>query len=325
MSNIPTIPATATVLTAALAYVKAGLFVGPLLQGSKNPGSVLGSWPTRTSDSAGDVAAWFDGTDYGLFLHCGRSGLVVLDVDHPELIPAQWWPLLDAMPLQRSRPDADPHRGHYIAATPPGRVIGNAVGSARKGWGEVRGSNGVIVLAPTVHEAAAEGARYLWARSGPVPVLAPLIADTLPEGGDRQSCVSSEALTAWAGSHAAPGTHPELALAPIRDYLTRVEAGGSRHETAVRTAPWMCREIAAGLYPAGTLDTLEALFRGGFSDAEKRQGRGSIREWLGILTWAVAQVKPDDIAALRAKYPLAADELSDPLSGTAGKWDALWS
>jgi len=35
---------------------------------------------------------------YGIALHCGRSGAVVLDVDRPELIPADWWCHLDTAP-----------------------------------------------------------------------------------------------------------------------------------------------------------------------------------------------------------------------------------
>ena len=333
MPTIPAITSEHTPLTAGLAYAKAGLYIGPLRQGSKNPGSILGSWPTRTSRSAGDVAAWFEATAHGLFLHCGRSGLVVLDVDAPELVPAQWWPLLDAMPLQRSRPEGDPRRGHYLAACPDGRRIGNATGpTGRLGWGEVRGENGVIVLAPTVHEKAAQGARYEWARTGPVPVLDALIADTLPEGGDRSSAVSDAAVVAWLEKHDAAGTHPDAAASPVRNYITLCEGGASRHETAVRNVAWMCREVAAGLYPATALDTLEAVFRDGFSAAERRDRRGSSREWWGILAWAVAQITPERVAEVRAKHgitddppPTNPDGGRDPLADVAeGTW-AAWS
>lgn len=33
------------------------------------------------------IAGWFAGTDYGIALHCGRSGAVVLDVDNYQNIP----------------------------------------------------------------------------------------------------------------------------------------------------------------------------------------------------------------------------------------------
>jgi len=291
-------------MRAAFAYTSAGLYIGPLRQGSKNPGSVLGSWPSRTFNDAESVAATFSGTDYGVFLHCGRSGLVVLDVDEPDAVPADWWPALDAMPFQRSRP-ANGARGHYIAATPPGRRIGNATGTARKGWGEVRGDNGVIVLAPTRHEKAAEGARYDWVRAGAVPVLPALIADTLPEGGDREAAASDADVAAWRAA-CSSAAHLPIAERPLRSFVSSVEQGYSRHNAAVRCAVWMAEESAAGLYPAAMLDTLEALFRGAYSDVEKRRARGSASEWRGILAWAVAQVKAEKVAAIRAKFNMDA-------------------
>lgn len=325
MPTIPAIPHDCTVLAAAFAYTSSGLYIGPLRQGSKNPGSVLGSWPSRTFNDAESAAAWFAGTNHGVFLHCGRSGLVVLDVDAPEAVPAEWWPLLDAMPFQRSRPGGDPRRGHYLAAVPPGRRIGNATGTARKGWGEVRGDNGVIVLAPTIHEKAAEGARYEWVRTGPVPTLGDLIAATLPEGGDRSSACSDDAVTAWLGAHVGDGLRPTLADRPVRDYLRLHEAGSSRHETAVRSAAWMCREIAAGLYPAAALDTLEAVFRDGFTPTERSRGRGTAREWRGILAWAIAQITAGDIAKVQVRHGIVADGGRDPLEDSAeGTW-ASWS
>ena len=333
MLTVPDISPNSDVLVAALAYGKAGLYIGPLKQGSKNPGSVLlKSWPTQTVRSAGDIAEWFTNTSHGVFLHCGRSGLVVLDVDHPETVPAEWWPLLAAMPLQRSRPEGDPRRGHYIAQVPAGRRIGNAVGpTGRLGWGEVRGENGVIVLAPTIHAEAASGARYEWARTGPVPVLDALIADTLPEGGDRSSTVSDAAVVAWLEKHDAE-RKPWMGEYPVLHYVALVKGGASRHESAVSSAAWLCREIAAGLYSAAALDTLEAVFRDGFTAAERRNRRGSSREWWGILAWAVAQITPERVAEVRAKHgitddppPTDPDGGRDPLADVAeGTW-AAWS
>ena len=70
----------------ALAYAAAGLYVGPLKHRSKHPGSRLGSaWQYQTSRDLAVIPHWFpDGTNRGVFLHCGRSGLVVLDGDKPE-------------------------------------------------------------------------------------------------------------------------------------------------------------------------------------------------------------------------------------------------
>jgi hypothetical protein len=306
------------VLTAALAYTGAGLDIGPLLQGSKNPGSVLGSWPTKTFNDAEHAVSWFAGTDYGLFLHCGRCGLAVLDVDRPQAVPEDWWPLLATAPFQRSRTDGDPRRGHYVFAVPPGRRIGNSVHP----WGEVRGENGVIVLTPTRHEAP--GARYEWVRSGPVPPLDEIVAAALPDGGDRRSAVSDAAVTAWR-RHYTQGMAPHLVRLPLARYIDSVTAGGSRHESAVRAAAQMARDIAAGLYPSWYLDSLESMFRGGFTAAELSAGRGSDTEWLGITAWAVAQVTAADVAEVQRRVLGIVPTPVDPLDvDPEGRWDALW-
>ncbi len=319
-------------MRAAFAYTSAGLYVGPLTQGSKNPGSALGKgWPAKTFNDAESAACTFAGADLGLFLHCGRSGLVVLDVDEPDAVPAEWWPALSAMPFQRSRP-ANGARGHYIAQTPPGRRIGNATGTARKGWGEVRGDNGVVVLAPTRHEKAAQGARYDWIRSGAIPVLPALIADTLPEGGDRSAAASDKDVTAWR-SAATDDRHLPLAERPLRSFMSSVEQGLSRHNAAVRCAVWMAEEAAAGLYPAAMLDTLESLFCGSFSEDERRARRGTSYEWRGILAWAVAQVKAEKVAEIRTRFNMDAPPPPPPgaspyaamsANATTG-WSDLWN
>ena len=80
--TVPVIDAGADVLTAALAYAAAGIYVLPVARGSKNPGSVVGkNWHTKSSRDPQQIAAWFAGADHGIALHCGRSGLVVFDVD----------------------------------------------------------------------------------------------------------------------------------------------------------------------------------------------------------------------------------------------------
>jgi hypothetical protein len=116
--RIPEIPADADNLTAALLYGAAGLYVGPARRGSKHPGSVLGdNWQSQTSRDPDQIAAWFAGTDDDVFLHAGRSGLVVFDVDYFDKVPAVLARHLDAAPYQSSRPEV-PGRGHYLFQQP---------------------------------------------------------------------------------------------------------------------------------------------------------------------------------------------------------------
>jgi hypothetical protein len=321
VATIPYVRPDADGLTAALAYVGAGLDIGPLRQGSKNPGSVLGSWPTKTFGDAEHAVAWFAGTDYGIFLHCGRCGLAVLDVDHPDAVPAAWWPVLATAPFQRSRPE-HPRRGHYVFAAPPGRRIGNSAHP----WGEVRGENGVIVLAPTKHADADAGARYEWVRTGSVPLLEEIISSSLPDGGDRRSTISDDAVRAWR-ERFRTGRALHLVRLPLGRYINSVTTGGSRHEAAVRAAATMTRDIAAGLYPSWYLDSLESAFRTGFTPQELARGRGSDTEWLGIVAWAVAQVTDAEVAEVRLRVLDARMTPRTPSphdSDPSGAWDA-WS
>ena len=106
---VPNLPADVDAMTAALAYAKGGIHVGPIKQQTKNPGKPLGdSWPTKTSTDPRQIAAWFAGEDYGVFLH--GLGLLIFDVDKPAAVPDWLWPHLETTPLQRSRKGGDPRR-----------------------------------------------------------------------------------------------------------------------------------------------------------------------------------------------------------------------
>jgi len=161
--SIPNLEPDVDILTAALAYTGAGWYVLPTDPAIdiKNPGSVVGKhWQDKSSRDPKQIAAWFAGTDYGIALHCGRSGVVVFDVDNPDKLPDVLRRHLATAPFQSTRPDV-PGRGHYVFLQPPGRTIGNRPGRLGAAWGEVRGLNGVIIAAPTPHP---EGGLYRWER-----------------------------------------------------------------------------------------------------------------------------------------------------------------
>src|SRR6516164_5904733 len=148
--HIPEIANDIDTLTAALAYAEHGWYVLPVKMDTKHPGSVVGSgWPSLSSRDPKNIAAWFAGSDYGIALHCGRSGAVVLDVDTHENTPDEVIAATENTncPYQSTRPN-EPGRGHYIFANTTGRRIGNGLGhlATEKKWGEVRGANGVIIV-----------------------------------------------------------------------------------------------------------------------------------------------------------------------------------
>lgn len=158
---VPEITTDTDMLSAALAYAAAGWYVLPVRQGSKAPGSVVGKrWQDKSSRDPQMITAWLAGTTHGIALHCGRSGAIVFDVDNPEKLPELLLKHLGKAPFQSTRTDV-PGRGHYIFRQPRGRTIGNSVGRLGRGWGEVRGLNGVIMAAPSTHP---HGGLYCWER-----------------------------------------------------------------------------------------------------------------------------------------------------------------
>lgn len=295
--SIPDLPTDVDALTAALAYAKGGWYVGPCEQGTKHPGSILrGRWQEQTSRDPEVIVSWFAGTNYGVFLHCGRSGAIVLDDDAPEKVPQEWRTLVGAAPFQSTR-ESDIARGHHIFAMPPGRRIGNPNWAA----GEVRGTNGVIIVAPSVHEKAAQGGRYRWLRGGVVPVLPDDIARTLPDDTGASDTASDATVSGFL-AHCVGSSRPEFMTAPLERYRRDVAAGSGRHPAATTAACWIARDAAIGLYPArDALDTLQAMFAGDFTPAERSQGRRASRgEWGGIVAWAVGQLTAARVASHRA-------------------------
>jgi Bifunctional DNA primase/polymerase, N-terminal len=135
--RIPPFAGDADNLTAALAYAEAGWYVGPLRLGlgereGKNPGDYLGDdWDQKTSRNPDVITAWFNGRDdLGVFLHVGRSGGWVADVDKPAKIPDVLERSVSGAPFQATRPTTDPARGHYVFTAPPGRRLGNSTGNS---------------------------------------------------------------------------------------------------------------------------------------------------------------------------------------------------
>ena len=138
---IPVITDDMATLEAGLAYAAAGLYIGPCERGSKHPGSVIGDrksrkgWQRHTSRDIQVITAWLAGTDHSLFIHAGRSGLWIADVDNPANIhPKLQQSIAECEPpYQSTRPD-QPGRGHYLFQQPPGRDLGNSLGRLANGW-----------------------------------------------------------------------------------------------------------------------------------------------------------------------------------------------
>lgn len=298
--------------SAALAYAAAGIYVGPLRRNpdgtiDKNPGSLLGKgWQYKTSRDPQQITAMFAGTNYGVFLHCGRSGLIVFDVDYLAEFPTAYRQHLEAAPYQQTRPD-EPGRGHYVFTMPPRRTIGNSGGRLGGKWGEVRGLNGVIVAEPSED-------RYQWVRTGLAPLLDAKLAELLDDATAAADAATDATVAEFIDRHTA-GARPD-ALNGLRAALAeRIDDGQSVHVSTVSVVAGALKEAAAGLYPARhALDTLKPLFINavahGGSTGTVRVGTVAESEWDGIVAWGVGQALAADpaetVARVAKKMPEAA-------------------
>jgi hypothetical protein len=281
-------------LGAGIKYGNCGWYTGPLAHGSKNPGSVLGKgWDASTSRDPQVIASWLAGTDYGLFLHAGRSGAIILDIDRPELVPDVIRHAIDTLnpPFQSTRP-SNPGRGHAIFRQPPGRTIGNGNGELGREWGEVRGKNGVIVACPSVHPDPS--GLYRWESFGPVPVLPQAIANMLPDAHDSAASITvsdaalAQALQSW------PTGAP---CAAVQRTLSRWLEGlgiGSRHDAALYGSRALAVLAAEG--HRGASEALAALgqafIRAATSQPPTRALSVASGEWAEMVRGAVALALP---------------------------------
>jgi hypothetical protein len=169
--RVPTVPDVAdlSLVESALAYAE---YLGHVLPTDpadiKNPGSVVGDkWQESSSRDPKQIRKWWrKNPDYGIAFHCGRSKLIAFDLDiddleqivrdgHAEIADA----LRTCTTIHLTRATGD--RGHYLFLMPERKQFGNSAGAFKR-WGQVRGHNGVIILAPTPHPDEAIGGHYHW-------------------------------------------------------------------------------------------------------------------------------------------------------------------
>lgn len=303
--HIPEITADMSTLEAALEYAKAGWYVLPvdLDVDGKHPGSVVGKgWPSKSSRDPKQLAAWFAGTNYGIALHCGRSGATSFDVDEFNKVPDVLKAHLNDGPHQSSRPD-DPGRGHYPFLQPPGRMIGNSCGRLGGAWGEVRGTNGVIIAAPTPHSA---GGEYRWLRTGPIPVLPNEIAERLPDGSSAEDAVTDAEIQAFLEEHQGD-ERPEVIHGLRAAWNKHMQDGDARHPSMVSVLTGAMKEARAGYFPASAAEHMlrelfiEAKTRAPINGEKQLTAKAAHHAFAGILAWAVGQANAADLDQVRAR------------------------
>jgi len=286
------------VLGAALQYAAAGFYVLPIDRTAKHAGSVLGKgWPGKSSRDPKMLAAWFAGSDHGLALHLGRSGVVAFDVDNPERLPPVLAELFTNLspPFQSTR-TGQTGRGHYLFQVPEGRAIGNSLGKLPAGWGDVRGRNGIIVAAPTVHSKAEQGGCYHWEATGTIPTLPDAIAELLPDAMSTDDAATDAEVQAFLATYT-EGSRPERLAPIVARYKSKVAAGASRHETLVACLTWACKEVLAGYVPARRVrGEFLGVHLSALADTTHPNGPEPDRkDFAGALAWALSQALTDEL------------------------------
>ena len=299
---------------AALAYAEAGWYVLPTDPGDiKSPGSVVGKgWCEQSSRDPDQIDEWWGANpNYGVALHCGRSGAGVFDYDMSSLDALHGYgrgDLVDALvgagAMQGTRVDGD--RGHYMFLMPEDRVYGNSAGAFTV-VGEFRGKNGVIIAAPTPHpDAEAKGGVYRQIKTGPLGPMPEVLRECLSEAGDSADPLTTVEMEAFLDAHSGGGCGRDGCLhtveGPVKQLRERIASGEGRHDSLVKVAPWAFAEALAGCYPAReAFGTLHSTYIAEFSadaDGPERMNRLG-DEYTRIVRWAMAIAEADPDRAHR--------------------------
>lgn len=305
---IPVITDETSTLAAALEYADTGMHLFPVDPKTRVPR--LKEWQKHSSRDPEQLYEWFIGTDSALAWHVGRSGCVVFDVDRPERMPTALAEAIEAHrpPFQATRNDDD-GRGHYVFTTD--RILGNSRGQLydvgtdpalkSRGWGEVRGRNGFILLTPSPH---AKQGHYHWKRTGLVPELTEHLSQRLPDGSETADAATDATVARFMATHTA-ATQSSRYLGVVVEHFRREAQVGSRHEALVNALCWAMREARMGYYPAArAVEELRPLFLAAIA-ANPTPGRNSVDEFNSAVAYAVGQAEAEDLAALhgRSKGP----------------------
>lgn len=251
-----------TLLNAALAYVAAGWFVFPIRPGTKRP--AVDDWDENSSCDPDQIEAWWaENPRYGIALHVGRSGAVAFDFDalalavivdagRPDIADA----LTSAVGVNGTRkPEISSERAHYLFACKPGE-FSNSAGDFNQ-WGEVRGKNGYIVVAPTPHpDADTKDGLYWQIRTGELTPVPDVLRAVLAAPGKVAEPLSFDDFETWLDDdvigdekHCGSKGCKHSITGLIAKFNAKVADGASRHDTMTHdVGPWGFREAIAGCY-----------------------------------------------------------------------------
>lgn len=307
--------------TAALAYANAGMYLIPTSADDiKNPGSILGKgWQDKTSRNRAQIRKWFsDHPGAGIAWDVGRSGAIAFDLDcddKPADMSDAVWTALQTGAIHTTRQGGSA-RAHYVFACKPDE-FGNGAGAFGR-WGEVRCSNGVIVLAPTPHpDADTKGGCYRWRKSGELPPLPDVLRGLLSSAAQNDDPKTPAELTKFLGAHVRDD-QPRGLQGHLTSFAAAVERGESRHDSMTKIMAWAFRESLIGRFGAQTAyDALKLAF---YRAKPETRGTG---EFDRIARWAAAQAEIADPNETRQR--VSRDTYADPFESIRSDLADFWS
>lgn len=310
-------------LDAALKYAEAGLYIVPVRKGLKNPGSVVGkNWPAISTTNEQAIRTWWEqNPEYGIALHCGKSGLIVIDVDTVDEVPDDWHEMLSSAPTNDTRED-DPGKGHYFYRMPPGRNLGNGKRGLAKGFGDIRGANGVVILPPSTHPGEMPkaidkdlGGKYRQRRAGIFPILPDFISETMSDAKPTEYALTEIGLKQFF-KDCVGNNKPKLLLNVVKRFVKDVEDGASRHDTSRDSLCWAFREARIGLYPA---QEAEQKIKKAFYDMLENSDLGARQlgegEWRDLVRWCASIALDEDIDKIKAEVEGREKKATSPDDG----------
>lgn len=247
-------------LDRALAYAARGWWVFPLKPVTKQPITKHG-FKDATNDPKAIRAWWTKTPRANIGLDCGRSGLLVIDVDGDEGL--------------ETLGDLEASRGlvyHTLTSHTPGKAgkgaglhlifnmpAGAPIGNKKIGPGlETRGAGGYIVLAPSIHPDHPKGPGYHWEdEHTPIADLPQVFLDLLTAPQEHAAAATPSIPSPAKARSLSQGEIDHYVGAAFDDELTKLRATreGDRNNQLNRSAFALGQFVGAGVLDRVTVET----------------------------------------------------------------------
>jgi hypothetical protein len=316
LKRIPAFTGKETLKEAAHMWAAAGAAVIPLARGTKSPGKLLGvGWQHQATNDPAQVEAWFSRTDVGgIAIECGKSGVVVVDVDQNVVG-------VNGGVVEHTRGLDDLHAHRYFQM-PEDKEIGNSKKGLDGFKGDVRGHGGCVVVYPTPHP---DGGQYIFrpeALGAEIPPLPEEIKAILPErSAEADPCSLQDALHALTEGSSLRDDY--LLTKYLERFDNRVSRGESRHDAALKTMCNLFRDTLKGR--AGEAE-YEAVYNHIFDamtlryDDRRAKTDGEARADLERCTsWAYSQA----VATWHEEMEAGAADALSPVGSMDSRWQLM--